>query len=226
MYTERIARMPVCYQPNDRMRVVAATLTRADYGLPEDARVFCCFNQTYKITPDVFAVWMRLLANVPGSVLWLLESNGLAAANLRRSAQRLGVDGKRLVFAPRLPNAEHLARYCVADLALDTFPYTSHTTMSDALWCGCPAIALRGTTFAARVSSSILTAAGLPDLVMANLDDYEACALRLAQDEVSREAVCERVVAARERSPLFDSKRFARDLEALYESLLRTRCTT
>jgi protein O-GlcNAc transferase len=149
----------------------------------------------------------------------------LAAANLRRAARSEcgSPHGKRLVFAPRRPNAEHLARYRVADLALDTFPYTSHTTMSDALWCGCPAIALRGTTFAGRVSSSVLSAAGLPDLVVANLDDYEACALRLAQDEALREEVRVRVAAARESSPLFDSKRFARDLEALYESLLRAR---
>lgn len=220
LYTERIARMPSCYQPNDRARVVAEPMTRADYGLPEAAWIFCCFNQTYKITPDVFEVWMRLLSQVPGSVLWLLESNALAAANLRRTAERSGIDSSRLIFAPRRPNAEHLARYRVADLALDTFPYTSHTTMSDALWCGCPSIALRGTTFASRVSSSLAVAASLPDLVVDDLQSYEALALKLARDDTYRREVRDRLVRARTESALFDSERFVRDLEALYERML------
>ena len=218
-YTERVARMPTCYQPNDRARIVAQPLGRRDYGLPDDAWVLCCFNQTYKITPEVFSTWMRLLTEIPGSVLWLLESNSLAAGHLRRAASDRGIDPSRLMFAPRMANASHLARYGVADLALDTFPYTSHTTMSDALWCGCPAIALCGDTFAARVSSSIVTAAGMPDLVAYNLDAYEALALRLARDTDYRHEVRARVSAARVSSPLFDSERFVRDLEKLYEAL-------
>jgi predicted O-linked N-acetylglucosamine transferase (SPINDLY family) len=218
-YTERVVRMPTCYQPNDRARIVAQPLGRRDYGLPQDAWVLCCFNQTYKITPEVFSAWMRLLAEIPGSVLWLLESNSLAAGHLRHAATDRGIDPSRLVFAPRMANASHLARYCVADLALDTFPYTSHTTMSDALWCGCPAIALCGDTFAARVSSSIVTAAGLPDLIANNLDAYEALVLRLARDADYRHEVRARVAEARVSSPLFDSERFVRDLEKVYETL-------
>lgn len=223
MYTEQIVRMPVCYQPNDRARIVADPLARREYGLPEASWVFCCFNQTYKITPDVFAAWMRLLVQVPDSVLWLLESNTIAATNLRRAVQTYGIPQDRLVFAPRRPNAEHLARYRVANLALDTFPYTSHTTMSDALWCGCPSIALCGTTFAARVSSSVVAAAGLPDLVVDNLEEYEALTLRLVNDTEYRADVRQRLVAARAGASLFDSERFARDLERAYVAMLPAR---
>jgi len=219
-YTERVARMPMCYQPNDRARVVAEPKRRSTYGLPDDNWVFCCFNQTYKITQEVFAVWMRLLQQVPGSVLWLLESNDLAAKHLARAAQSLGIEPARIVFAPRLPNAEHLARYRVADLALDTFPYTSHTTMSDALWCGCPAIGLCGETFAARVSASLLHAAGLPELVTRTLEEYERLAVKIATDLDYSRGVRSRVVKSRNESALFDSPRFAQDLEALFEQML------
>lgn len=215
-YSERILRLPHCYQPNDRARKLAQPRCRQDYGLPAQGFVFCCFNQTYKITPDVFAVWMRLLTAVPGSVLWLFESNPLAKAHLSRFAGQHGVDPERLVFASRLPNSEHLARYCVADLALDTFPYTSHTTMSDALWSGCVSVALCGETFAARVSTSVLTAAGLPDLVTHSLDRYENLALKLASDPDLMHRLRERIVNARDHAPLFDSRCFTRDLEALY----------
>jgi len=222
-YTERVLRMPVCYQPNDRARRVAETLSRAAYGLPENAWVFCCFNQTYKITPQVFDVWMRLLAAVPGSVLWLLESNALAATNLARAAQSRAIDPARVVFAPRLPNAEHLARYRQADLALDTFPYTSHTTMSDALWCGCPAIGLCGATFAARVSSSLLRAADLPDLIAHDFEGYQSLAMRVATEEGFRQDLCARLAVARNASALFDPARFTRDLETLFEELISNR---
>jgi protein O-GlcNAc transferase len=218
-YSERIVRMPHCYQPNDRKRVIADALPRADYGLPEHAFVYCCFNQAYKITPEVFAVWMRLLHAQADSVLWLVESDGLAKHNLVEAARAQGVDAARLVFAPRVPYAQHLARYRVADLALDTFPYTSHTILSDALWCGCPAVGLCGRTFAARVSGSILTAAGLADLITNTLPEYEQLATQLAaQPEVLRE-VRNRVAQARDHSALFDSTAFTRSLEAIYTSL-------
>jgi len=219
-YSERVIRLPHCYQPNDRKRVVSDSLPRADYGLPDDAFVFCCFNQTCKITPEVFAAWMRLLATVPASVLWLLDSNALAHHNLIENARACGVAPDRLVFAPPLPNASHLARYRVADLSLDTFPYTAHTTLSDALWCGCPAIALCGETFAARVSGSILTAAGLPELVTYTLADYEQLAHRLAAEPSSLGEVRARAAQARDGSPLFDSVTFTRDLESLYTGLV------
>ncbi|MBI4205548.1 MAG: tetratricopeptide repeat protein [Betaproteobacteria bacterium] len=219
-YSERIMRMPHCYQPNDRKRPVAEPLTRSDYGIPEHAFVFCCFNQTYKITPDIFAVWMRLLRNVPESVLWLVESNRWAKHNLLATAQAHGVAAERLVFAPRLPYARHLARYRVADLALDTFPYTSHTILSDALWCGCPTVGLCGVTFAARVSGSLLTAAGMPDLVTYTLDDYEQLAYRLAAEPSLLQEIRARVARARDHSPLFDSTTFTRGLESLYIRLV------
>jgi predicted O-linked N-acetylglucosamine transferase (SPINDLY family) len=218
-YSERIVRMPHCYQPNDRKRVVADALSRAEYGIPEGAFVFCCFNQAYKITPDIFAVWMRLLTAIPGSVLWLVESNRVAKRNLFAAAQAQGVAAKRLIFAPRLPYAQHLARYRVADLALDTFPYTSHTILSDALWCGCPTVGLCGETFAARVSGSLLNAAGLPDLVTYSLPDYEQLAYRLATQPTLLNEIRARVAHARDRAPLFDSTAFARDLERLYVGL-------
>lgn len=219
-YTERIARMPVSYQPNDRSRLAADPLSRTAYGLPENAWVFCCFNQSYKITPEVFDVWMRLLLKVPDSVLWLLESNAQATKHLCAVAEVRSVTPRRIVFAPRLPNADHLARYRVADLALDTFPYTSHTTMSDALWGGCPAVGLCGETFASRVSTSLLHAAELPDLAAHCLKDYEDLALRIATNGSYRDDVRARVARARDDSPLFDSARFARDLESLFESMI------
>jgi predicted O-linked N-acetylglucosamine transferase (SPINDLY family) len=215
-YTERVLRLPHCYQPNDRQRPVDAPRPRGEYGLPEAAVVFCCFNQAYKISPEIFAFWMRLLAAVPGSVLWLLEDNAAATANLRRAATAHGVDAARLVFAPRAPLAAHLARYAAADLALDTFPYGSHTTASDALWAGCPLVALAGETFAARVSGSIVAAAGFPELVTAGLAQYEALALQLATDPAGRAALRARLAAARTTAPLFDSPGFTRALEQLY----------
>jgi predicted O-linked N-acetylglucosamine transferase (SPINDLY family) len=218
-YSERIVRLPHCYQPNDRKRAVAEPLSRSEYGIPESAFVFCCFNQAYKITPDVFGVWMRLLRGVPGSVLWLVESNRLAKQNLQAAAHAHGVAAERLVFAPRLPYARHLARYRAADLALDTFPYTSHTILSDALWCGCPTVALCGDTFAARVSGSLLTGAGLPDMVTYALSDYERLTHRLATDSSFLLEIRARVARARDSSPLFDSRAFTRDLERLYVKL-------
>jgi protein O-GlcNAc transferase len=213
--SEQVLRMPHCYQPTDRRRVIAEPLTRQDYGLPEDALVFCCFNQTFKITPEVFAVWLRLLAAVPGSVLWLIDANRWATENLCVAAKAAGIDARRLVFAPRKPLAEHLARYRVADLALDTFPYTSHTTASDSLWCGCPLVALRGDTFPARVSASILIAAGMPDLIAGTLAEYEQIILRLAGDRDALNKLRARVHAARDQSPLFDTEAFTRNFEQL-----------
>jgi len=218
-YAERVLRLPHCYQPNDRKREIAAPLVRADYGLPDAAFVFCCFNQAYKIAPEVFACWTRLLQAAPGSVLWLLEDNRWASENLRRAAQASGVAPARLVFAPRLPLARHLARYRVADLALDTFPYTSHTTASDALWADCLLAGLCGETFAARVSGSILAACGLPELVAYSLADYENLAHRLATDRPYRDAMRTRLISAKATAPLFDAPGFARDLENLYRDL-------
>jgi len=218
--SERVLRLPHCYQPIDRKRIIAEPLTRSAYGLPESGLVFCCFNQTFKITPDVFAAWMRILQVVPDSVLWLVDDNRWSTQNLRAAAAAAGIAPERLVFAPRLPLAQHLARYKVADLALDTFPYTSHTTASDALWCGCPLVALRGDTFASRVSASILTAAQLPALIAQSVADYETKVIKLATHRELLQDIARRVNAARDTTPLFDTPAFTRDLESLYLQML------
>ncbi len=217
-YRERVLRMPHCYQPNDRRRAHAEPLTRSQYGLPEHGFVFCCFNQAFKISPEIFARWMRLLRRVADSVLWLPEDNPRATSHLRAALRDGDIDPQRLVIAPRLPLAQHLARYRVADLALDTFPYTSHTTASDALWNECPLVGLCGETFASRVSGSILAACGLPDLITHTLDDYEALAFRLANDSTTLNRVRQRIADAKQSAPLFDIENFTRGLETLYSS--------
>jgi predicted O-linked N-acetylglucosamine transferase (SPINDLY family) len=183
-FSEKIVHLPHCYQPNDSGRPIAeATPTRAQCGLPEDGFVFCSFNNSYKITPAFFDVWMRLLSAVPGSVLWLLEANALVRDNLRNEARLRGVDPDRLVFAPKRPSAEHLARHRLADLFLDTLPYNAHTTASDALWAGLPVLTCVGETFAGRVAASLLRTVGLPELATASLEDYESLARKLALEE-------------------------------------------
>jgi protein O-GlcNAc transferase len=219
-YAERIVRLPHCYQPNDRRRPSGVTgLARTACGLPETGFVFCCFNQSYKIAPEVFAVWMRLLDKVPGSVLWLLEENEGSRANLRKEAQWRGVAEDRLVFAPVVPLAEHLGRYTVADLVLDTFPYTSHTTGSDALWAGCPMATIIGETFASRVAASLLRNVGLEQLTARSFAEYEALALELAHDRARLAALRQRLHQYRDTLPLFDSPRFTRALEAAYRRM-------
>jgi predicted O-linked N-acetylglucosamine transferase (SPINDLY family) len=162
-YTEKVVYVPGCYQPNDAQRRIAnRAFSRSELGLPETGFVFCCFNNNYKITPSTFDVWMRLLTQVQGSVLWLLQDTPEAAANLRREAEQRGVDPHRLIFADRLPNDEHLARHALADLFLDTWPYNAHTTASDALWAGLPLLTLQGNTFPGRVASSLLRNLQLP----------------------------------------------------------------
>jgi len=220
-FTEQLVHLPDCYQVNDRRRPIAATPSRAECGLPEAGFVFCCFNSAYKITAPMFDIWMRLVGRVPESVLWLLEP-GAAAANLRREAEaRLRGGAARLVFAPWLPNALHLARLRVAGLFLDTLPYNAHTLASDALWAGCPVIACVGRAFPGRVAASLLLAAGLPELVTQTHAEYEALALDLARDPLRLGAIREKLDANRLSAPLFDSRRFTRHLEAAFETMWR-----
>ena len=221
-YAERVLRLPHCYQPNDRKRAIAQPLDRAAHGLPDSGFVFCAFNQAYKITPDVFACWMNLLRRTPDSVLWLLADNRWATENLKRAAQGHAIDPARLIFAAKVPLAEHLARYLAADLALDTYPYGSHTTASDALWAGCLLVALCGDTFAARVSGSILSACELPELIAYTLEDYERLALKIATNPDYRDVLRTRLEANKPSAPLFDSVRFTRDLEEIYRDVART----
>ena len=220
-YAERVVRLPDCYQANDRRRPIAeVTPTRAEAGLPETGFVFCCFNNNYKIVPAVFALWMRLLARVEGSVLWLFEDNPAAARNLRREAARHGIAPERLVFAPRLPPDAHLARHRLADLFVDTLPYNAHTTASDALWAGLPVLTCMGTAFPGRVAGSLLRAAGLPELVTVSLAEYEALALRLATTPSLLADYRARLAAQRASCPLFDTDRFRRHIEAAYVEMV------
>lgn len=220
-YTEKIAWLPDSYQPNDRKRVIApGGAERSLHGLPADAFVFCCFNNTFKITPSVFDSWMRILAGAPGSVLWLLSAAPEVEGNLRGAAAARGIDPARLVFARPQPLSEHLARHRAADLFLDTLPYNAHTTASDALWAGLPVLTLAGETFASRVAASLLSAAGLPDLVAGSRAEYERMALRFSQDRESLEAVRHRLEAGRLTCALFDSARYTRNLEGLFSQMI------
>jgi protein O-GlcNAc transferase len=218
-YSERVYRLPDCYQPNDRRREIAAVPTRADCGLPEAGVVFCCFNQPYKILPETFSAWTRILCRVPDSVLWLLETNPMAMQNLRLNAAAHGVAAERIIFAPHRPLAAHLARYRIADLALDTFPYTSHTTASDALWAGCPLVARAGDTFASRVSGSVLHAAQMPELVAHTMEAFEELAVQIALDPDRCAGLRRRLHEGRMTFPLFDTPRFVQNLERAYHAL-------
>ena len=216
-FTERLVYLPDCYQVNDSKREIAQlTPSRQECGLPEGAFVFCCFNNNYKLTPTLFDIWMRLLKEVPGSVIWLLGDNEWAVANLRGEARARGVEPERLIFAPRMSLADHLARHRLADLFLDTLPYNSHTTASDALWAGLPVLSCAGQGFAARVAGSLLSAIGLPELVVESLDEYEDMALSLATQPGRLQALRKKLMQNRLRTPLFDTDRFRRHIEAAY----------
>lgn len=222
-YSEKLILLPGSYQPNDDARAIDSTPTsRAAFGLPEDAFVFCCFNQSYKITPREFAAWMRIMARVEDSVLWLLRSNEWAEINLRRAAAALGIAPERLIFADQAPHASHLARHAHADLFLDCFAVNAHTTASDALWAGLPVLTLAGRQFAARVATSLLGAVGLPELVTETIQDYEALAIDLANDPARLERLRGRL-ADRATQPLFDTKGYARKIEAGFTAAHR-RC--
>jgi predicted O-linked N-acetylglucosamine transferase (SPINDLY family) len=219
-YTEKVVYLPDSYQVNDRQRRIADRIpARRELGLPERGLVFCCFNSNHKLSPPVFDVWMRLLDRVAGSVLWLLEGSDAAARNLRSEAGRRGVAPERLVFAPNIEVAEHLARQRQADLFLDTLPYNAHTTASDALWAGVPVLTCAGSTFAGRVAASLLNAIGLPELVTGSLAAYERKALELAADPHLLGAMRGRLAQNRTTHPLFDTDRFRRHLEAAYVAM-------
>jgi len=220
-YAEQVVWLPDSYLASDNRRAISPrTPTRKDCGLPDDAFVFCSFNNVYKIVPDVFRVWVRLLQATPGAVLWLSQMRPAAMANLQREAQRCGVAIERLIFAPKLAqNADHLARQRQADLFLDTLPYNAHTTASDALWAGLPVVTCLGETFAGRVAASLLKAIGLPELVTTSLADYEALALKLAREPAMLAALKEQLARNCNDYPLFDTPRFTRNLEAAYVTM-------
>jgi predicted O-linked N-acetylglucosamine transferase (SPINDLY family) len=219
-YAEKVVYLPDTYQVNDSRRVIAdRTPARSEAGLPEQGFVFCSFNNNYKISPPVFDVWMRLLGNIEGSVLWLLESNAAAVRSLRQEAANRGIAPGRLVFAPIVKAGEHLARHRLADLFLDTLPYNAHTTASDALWAGLPVVTCLGTTFAGRVAASLLNAIGLPELITHSLEEYEALALELATNRKRLAGIKSKLAQNRGTYPLFDTDRFRRHIEAAYTSM-------
>ena len=215
-YSEKIVHLPHCYQVNDSTRSVAETTSRHEAGLPEKGFVFCCFNAAWKITPAMFDVWMRLLAAVPGSLLWLLDDNATAQRNLKARALARGVDPARLIFAPRISSAAHLARHRLADLFLDTLPYNAHTTASDALWAGLPVLTCLGRQFDGRVAASLLEIMALPELVTCSLEEYETLALALARDPARLADLRARCAENRRTSPLYDTDGFRRHIEAAF----------
>lgn len=222
-YDEKVVYLPDSYLPAaGGIQIAERTPTRAECGLPDDGVVFCSFNHDYKIAPHVFAVWMRLLKQVPGSVLWLMSRNELSQRHLREHARQHGVAPERLVFAQRVPRVEdHLARYRQADLFLDTHPYNAHTTAADALMAGLPVVTCMGQSFPSRVAGSLLHTAGLPELATASLEGYEALALDLARHPEKRAALRARLNAQHRKAPMFDSATFCRQLEAIYTGMWR-----
>ena len=216
-YSEKIIYMPDSFQANDRSRHISSNIfTRQQLGLPVEAFVFCCFNNNYKITPAVFDVWMRILNRVRGSVLWLVASDEPVQKNLRKEARARGVDPGRLIFAERVPYAEYMSRLSAADLFLDTAPYNAGTTASDALWAGLPVLTCECDVFVGRMGASLLSAIGLPELVTATPQAYEELAVELTTSPEKLAAIKDRLVRNRLTTPLFDTQRFIRHIEAAY----------
>jgi predicted O-linked N-acetylglucosamine transferase (SPINDLY family) len=216
-YEEKIIYMPNSYQVNDESRAfLKSEQSRLEFGLPENGFVFCCFNNSYKISPSIFSCWLRILFAIEGSVLWLFDGNHSVANNLRAIAKQNNVDPARLIFAKRMEQTEHLARYQLADLFLDTFPCNAHTTASDALWAGVPILTIQGNSFSARVGASLLNAIGLPELAVSNEDEYEALAKELAKNPYKLCNIKNRLDINKSTHPLFNTSLFARHLENAY----------
>ncbi len=225
--SENVIYLPHCYLPNDTKRQISVRpFSRDELGLPEGSFVFCCFNNSYKITPQTFAIWMQLLQKVDESVLWLRGGNQTLEQNLCEEAGRHGIDGSRLVFAERLPTiGEHLARYRAADLFLDTLPYNAHTTASDALWAGLPVLTQADASFASRVAASLLRAIELPELITNSREQYEALALELALDSDRLSLIKNKLQKNRLTTPLFDTRSYTRHLEDAYIEIYSRNCS-
>jgi predicted O-linked N-acetylglucosamine transferase (SPINDLY family) len=219
-FVEKPLYLPNVYQVNDSKRVIGETPSRESCGLPEDAFVYCSFNGSYKITPEVFACWIRILNRVQNSVLWLGADNQWARENLRNEVVRQGIDASRLIFAEKAPPAKYLARYRVADLFLDTSPYNAGTTASDALWAGLPVLTCPGRSFASRMAGALLTAVNMGELITHSLAEYEEKAVSLANNVKDYQLIRKRLEQEREHSTLFDAPRLVRDLEGIFEGLV------
>lgn len=219
-FTEKLVYLPNSYQINDRQRHIAQTsLTREEAGLPQDAFVFCCFNNHYKILPTTFNSWMRILDTVENSVLWLLEGDELIMKNLRKAAHSRGIREGRLIFAPKVPLADHLARHQLADLFLDTLPYNAHTTASDALWAGLPVLTQQGASFTSRVAASLLNAVDLPEFITHTALEFETRTIELANQPEKLRKIKEKLKQGRNTSALFDTPKYVRHLESAYEAM-------
>lgn len=213
-FDEALCRLPHSYQSNDRKRPnPTVQATRTEFGLPEDAVVFCSFNQSYKIDRNTFDVWMRVMREVPNSVLWLLDLAEETKANLRAAAEKAGIDPNRLFFSGFAAPDQHIARLKLADAALDTLVYNGHTTTSDALWAGLPVVTAHGKHFASRVTESPLNAVNLPELVRQDQDEMVRIAVRVGQDAAYRKQLREHIRVAMDTAPLYDTKRFTRNFE-------------
>ena len=221
-FTEKIAYLPNTYQANDNTRKISnRQFSRKELGLPEYGFVFACFNNNYKIVPSTFDLWVNILKQVDGSVLWLLADNQLAKENLIKEALARGIPPERLVFADRMESSEHLARHRLADLFLDTLPCNAHTTCSDALWSGLPVLTLVGSTFSGRVSSSLLNAVGMQELIVTTKEEYVALAIELAKNSAKLEAIRERLASNILSMPLFDSSQFTEHIESVYLAMIK-----
>lgn len=219
-YSEKVVHLPHCYQANDSKRLIAEKqFTKVELGLPEKGFVFCCFNNSYKILPQLFDLWMRLLHSVQGSVLWLIEDSPDAMRHLQSEAQARGINPTRIIFAKRIPIPEHLARHQCADLFLDTLPYNAHTTASDALWAGLPVLTCTGTSFAGRVATSMLAALDMPELITSNISQYEALAYELATNPEKLQAIKMKLSRNRLSSSLYNAKLMAKDIEKAYQAM-------
>jgi predicted O-linked N-acetylglucosamine transferase (SPINDLY family) len=222
-YSEKIAWLPDAYLPTDgTVEIPAEMPSREQHGLPSEGLVFCAFSHDYKISPKVFGIWMRLLQRNPGSVLWLMSRSEVSKKNLWAAAAAQGIEAARVIFASRVPRVEdHLARYRLADIFLDTFPYNAHTTAADALMAGTPVVTCMGNGFHSRVAGSLVHAAGLPELATHSLEDYEALALALAAQPERVARLKTRLRETRPNNPLFDTKAFTRNIEAIYSAMWR-----
>jgi protein O-GlcNAc transferase len=218
-YAERIVRLPGSYFPTDTQRKEYPGMTRSACGLPENAFVFCAFNSSYKLTPELFDIWMRLLRQADNSVLWLIATHPVSKKNLIAEAAARGVSAERLIFAERVSHGRNLARMACADLFLDTLPCNAHTTCSDALWAGLPLLTCAGSSFAARVAASQLLAIGLKELITTNLAAYEALALDLARSPRRLAALRDKLQENRKSWPLFDARKLSRHIERAYETM-------
>jgi predicted O-linked N-acetylglucosamine transferase (SPINDLY family) len=216
LYSEKLAQMPLTFQPNGRWRPLPQPMSRTAAGLPDEGFVLCAFNHTYKILPEAFDAWCGVMRELPGSVLWLKETNGQLHDNVRRHAESRGVDGGRVVFAKAVPYAEHFSRLALADVFVDTWPYNAHTTAADALWAGVPVVTLHGNGFASRVAASVLTAAGMPELAFERIEDYQLAILALAREPQVLAEYREHLTLRRLELPLFDCELYTREFEALF----------